>query len=63
MERKLIKASEVCRVLDISKLTLLNWRKKGVNLTPYKRGARYYYDRNEVLRFKQGEIVTNQKTN
>ena len=62
-EPKLIKASEVLKILGICKLTLANYRKKGINLTVYKVGARYYYDEAEVLRYKRGEIVIGQKTN
>ena len=49
-----IKASEVCEILGITRLTLANWRTKKTNLPFYKVGSRYMYDLEEVENFKNG---------
>lgn len=44
----LIKATDACEILGISKVTLLDWRKKG--LIPFhKLNSRIYYKKSELL--------------
>ncbi|MEO1215569.1 MAG: helix-turn-helix domain-containing protein [Bacteroidota bacterium] len=44
----LVKADEACKILGISKVTLLSWRKKG--LVPFhKLNSRIYYKKSELL--------------
>lgn len=44
----LIKTEEACKLLGVTKVTLLDWRKKG--LVPFlKLNSRVYYKRSELL--------------
>lgn len=47
-EEKLIKVDAVCKILGISKVTTINWRKQG-KIQAYKLGRRVYFKESEVM--------------
>ena len=43
-----IKSDEVCRILKVSKVTLTDWRKRGL-IKYHKIGSRVFFKRSEIL--------------
>ncbi|MDO3425971.1 helix-turn-helix domain-containing protein [Chryseobacterium sp. APV1] len=50
-EKELLTRKEVMELLDVTYSTLFNWNKKKI-LIPRKIGHKVYYDRKEVLAYK-----------
>lgn len=50
-EKELLTRKEVMELLDVTYSTLFNWNKKKI-LVPRKIGHKVYYDRKEVLVYK-----------